>query len=360
MSIFAASNRPFFFPKPLVDKMARYGRELVEQLDANPQYATASDRTIPDKYRVPHEPMHPLFVQADFGLVEATEGEYEPKLVEIQGFPSLYAFHPVLANQYKVSYNLDPALSNFLGGGGAEGYYSLLRRAVLGDHRPEDVVLLEVDPFHQKTLPDFLLTQKQLGCRIADIRDVEKRGRKLYHEGKAIERIYNRVIVDELERRHIEFDFHFSDEIDVEWAGHPNWFFRLSKFSLPWFEHVSVPKTQFLSEVETLPENLDAWVLKPLFSFAGLGVKVGPTREEIETIPESERCQYILQERMDFAAPIETRAGATKPEVRIMYIWDGVLKPVTTIIRTGRGKMMGVDFNKNLNWVGASAGLFVD
>ncbi len=357
---FRCLESPVFFPKPLLDKMAGYGRELVEQLQANPQYAAASDRTIPSKYLVPNEPGHPLFVQADFGLVRTAAGEYEPKLVEIQGFPSLYAFHPVLANQYKASYDLDPTLNNFLGGLDGGGYTSLFRKAVLGEHRPEDVVLLEVDPFHQKTLPDFLLTQKLLGCRIADIRDVEKRGRKLYHEGKPIERIYNRVIVDELERRHVEFGFHFADELDVEWAGHPNWFFRLSKFSLPWFQHVSVPVTKFLGDVETLPENLDEWVLKPLFSFAGLGVKVGPSREEIEAIPENERGQYILQERMDFAAPIATPSGATKPEIRIMYIWDAVLKPVTTIIRTGRGKMMGVDFNKDLDWVGASAGLFVE
>jgi hypothetical protein len=357
---FRVLETPVFFPKPLVDQMARYGRELVEQLEANPKYSAASGLTIPAKYRVPKEAAHPLFVQADFGLVKTVAGEYEPKLVEIQGFPSLYAFHPALARQYKLCYELDPALNNFLGGLDETGYQSLFRKAVLGEHAPEDVVLLEVDPFHQKTLPDFLLTRRMLGCRIADVRDVDKRGRKLYHAGKAIERIYNRVIVDELERRQIELPFRFSDDLDVEWAGHPNWFFRLSKFSLPWFNHVCVPKTKFLSDVGSLPENLDDWVLKPLYSFAGLGVKVGPTRADIDAVPVAERDQYILQERMDFAAPIETPSGPTKPEIRIMYIWDGVLKPVTTIIRTGRGKMMGVDFNKNLDWVGASAGLFLE
>jgi hypothetical protein len=357
---FRVLETPVFFPKPLVDQMARYGRELVEQLEANPKYTAASDLTIPPKYRVPNDAAHPLFVQADFGLVRTAAGDYEPKLVEIQAFPSLYAFHPALAHQYKLAYELDPRLNNFLGGLDEERYQSFFRKAVLGGHAPNDVVLLEVDPFHQKTLPDFLLTQKMLGCRIADIRDVEKRGRKLYHQGKPIERIYNRVIVDELERRQIELPFHFYDDLDVEWAGHPNWFFRLSKFSLPWFNHVSVPKTRFLSDVESLPENLDQWVLKPLYSFAGLGVKVGPSRADIEAVPATERDQYILQERMEFAAPIDTPSGPTKPEIRIMYIRDGVLKPVTTIIRTGRGKMMGVDFNKNLDWVGASAGLFLE
>jgi hypothetical protein len=355
---FRCSETPVFFDPALLDQMARFGRELVEQIESNPEYHRASEATIPERFRVPEEAPHPLFVQADFGLVANGAGNWEPKLVEIQGFPSLYAFQPLLAAAYKRVYDLDPALRHFLGGLTEESYHALFRRAVLGAHRPQDVILLEIDPYHQKTLPDFLATETMLGIRIANISDVEKRGRKLYHAGKPVERIYNRVIVDELMRRDVPCQFRFSDELDVEWAGHPNWFFRLSKFSLPWFRHECVPETHFLNQLETIPEDLDKWVLKPLFSFAGLGVKVGPSREDIEAIPIHSRGDYILQRRMDFAAPVFTPSGPTKLEVRIMYIRDDVLRPVTTIIRTGRGKMMGVDFNKNLDWVGASAGLF--
>ena len=338
--------------------MARYGRELVEQIETNAEYLRASEATIPAEFRVPDEAPHPLFVQADFGLIETGVGHFEPKLVEIQGFPSLYAFQPVLADQYKQVYGLDPSLRCFFGGLTGESYLDLLRRAVLGGHRPQDVILLEIDPYHQKTLPDFLMTEKTLGLRIADISAVEKRGRKLFYDGRPVERIYNRVIVDELMRRDVPSAFRFSDSLDVEWAGHPNWFFRLSKFSIPWFRHPCVPETHFLSDLDSMPGDLEQWVLKPLFSFAGLGVKVGPSRADIESVPDHSRGSYILQRRMDFAAPVLTPSGPTKLEVRIMYIWDGVLKPVTTIIRTGRGKMMGVDFNKNFDWVGASAGLF--
>jgi hypothetical protein len=218
-------------------------------------------------------------------------------------------------------------------------------------------VLREIHPAEQKTWSDVLITQRLLGIRVACISEIRKRGRALYTaDGTRIRRIYNRVIVDELVRKNVQAEFKFTDEVDVEWAGHPNWFFRISKFSLPWFLHECVPEAAFLSNLKELPDNLNDYVLKPLYSFAGLGVKIGPSREEIEEIPRDQRAEFILQRRMDFVPSIETPAGPTKVEIRIMYIWDGVLKPVTTVIRTGRGKMMGVDFNKNLEWVGASAG----
>jgi hypothetical protein len=357
---FRCCETPVFLPKPLLDTMVRYGRELYDQLASNQQYLAASAATIPPEFRVPDEPQHPLFVQADFGLVrDSTTGEFEPKLVEIQGFPSLYAFQPALADVYREVYSLDSNLQSLLGGLDQAGYLRLLRRAIVGDNDPEETVLLEIQPLQQKTLCDFLLSEKLLGIRAVCVSDVEKRGRELYAGGKRIRRIYNRVIVDELVRKRPPMNFRFTDDLAVEWAGHPNWFFRLSKFSLPWFRHVCVPPTFFLNDMPELPANLDEYVLKPLYSFAGLGVQIGPSAEAIAAIPMNERANYILQEKMDFVPTVETPVGATKIEVRIMYIWDNELKPVTTILRTGRGQMMGVDFNKNLDWVGASAGFYL-
>ena len=360
---FRCSETPIFFPQPLLDKMVRYGRELYHQLASNPEYKRASDVAIPPEFNVPNETAHPLFVQADFGLVRLEDGSLEPKLVEIQGFPSIYGFQAVLADAYADVYRLhetlSPRLTHFLDGLDETAYWQLLRKAILNGHAPEEVVLLEIQPFEQKTLPDFLVTQKRLGIRIACITQIKKQGRRLSFEGVPIKRIYNRVIVDELLRKNIHSEFRLIDDVDVEWAGHPNWFFRLSKFSLPWFEHVSVPETCFLCNMDTLPDNLDDYVLKPLYSFAGLGVKIGPSREEIESIPKSRRGDFILQRKMDFVATVDTPSGMTKVETRIMYVHDdNQLKPVTTVIRTGRGKMMGVDFNKNLDWVGASAGFY--
>jgi hypothetical protein len=246
---FRLSETPVFLPKPLIEKMARYGLELYDQLASNAEYRAAAHRAIPPRFRVPNEPEHPLFVQADFGLVRDPSGELEPKLVEIQGFPSIYALQQVIAEEYRDAYQLDSRLQTLLGGFTRETYVDVLRRAILGSHPPENLVLPEIDPYEEKTLPDFLLTQQMLGIRIANITDVKKQGRKLYLDGIEIRRIYNRVIIDELIRKNIASEFSFTDDLDVEWAGHPNWFFLLSKFSLPWFNHPCVPQTKFVSEI---------------------------------------------------------------------------------------------------------------
>jgi len=361
---FRLSETPVFLPKPLLDKMVRYGRELYEQLAAHPGYRKDSEAAIPAQFRVPNEPEHPLFVQADFGLIREEDGALEPKLVEIQGFPSIYALQMAMAEQYQETYRLNEMmrakLSHLLDDGTRGTFIDSLRTAIVHGHNPEEVVLLEIDPYEQKTAGDFLMTRQLLGIKIASLTDVKKEGRKLFFEGVPIKRIYNRVIVDELLRKNIQPSFQFTDDLDVEWAGHPNWFFRLSKFSLPYFRHPSVPPTWFLSDLPTLPDDLTNYVLKPLYSFAGLGVKIGLTKEEVQAIPSYERRNFILQEKLNFIPTIDTPSGPTKVEVRIMYIHNGVeLKPVTTVIRTGRGKMMGVDFNKNLDWIGASAGFYI-
>jgi hypothetical protein len=355
---FRNCETPCFFPAELLERMARAGAELVEQLTGNAEYLAAADEQIPAEFRVPNVDAQPLFVQADFGLVKGADGAYEPKLVEIQGFPSLYAYQVELAKTYGEVYGIEQPY--LLGGLDEAAYFELFRDAVRGCYAPEHAVLLEIDPYAQKTLADFLLTQRACGVPIVNIRDVRKHGIRLYYEAEGREipiyRIYNRAIADELIRKQVKLDFDFRDDLDVEWAGHPNWFYRISKFSLPYLKHASVPRSQFLSDVKELPAAPEELVLKPLFSFAGLGVVVGPTREQIEGIPESLRSSYLLQERVRFEPVIETPFGATNAEIRIMYIRSGGLKPVTTIIRMGRGKMMGVDHNKDLEWVGASAG----
>ena len=354
---FRHSETPCFLPAALVDKMARYGREMVAQLLADADYRRDSETAIPERYRVPNEAPVPLFVQADFGL----DANLEPQLVEIQGFPSLYAYQPVMAECYRDAYGLDPALHAQPGALNLDEYHRLLRRAIVGDRDPAHVILLEIDPTHQKTLCDFLVTERLFGVRAVDIRALRKEGRRLWYDRDGrptpVERIYNRAIVDELERRAIAMPFDFRGDLDVEWAGHPNWFFRLSKFSLPYLRHPAAPRAQFLDRVDRV-ENPERYVLKPLYSFAGLGVIVGPTAEEIAAVPSAKRSQYLLQERVDFAPVIETPAGKAKIEVRIMYIWVDEMRAVNTIVRMGRGAQMGVDHNRNLEWVGGSAGFF--
>jgi len=389
---FRLSETPCFFPKALIDRMASDGQELIRQLVGNPAYLAKSESAVPAEFKVPNEPEHPMFVQVDFGLVRDAAGELQPKLVELQAFPSLYAYQGPLAEAYLDTYGLreldlreksrfltapsarfgmttpgaEPAgrLKYLLSGLETSSYHTLLRRAIVGAHDPENVILMEIDPLHQKTLPDFLLTEKMLGVRTVDIVDIKKEGSHLYYErgGKRvpIERIYNRAIVDELERKNVKLNFDWRDELDVEWAGHPNWYFRISKFSIPYLQHASMPKTWFLDRMEEIPEDLENYALKPLYSFAGLGVVIAPKKEDINAIPAEKRPYYILQERMNFEPVIETPFGATKAEVRVMYVWLEELVPVLTIIRMGRGLMMGVDQNKNMEWVGASAGFYLE
>ena len=372
---FRLSETPCFFPKELIDQMSDAGEKLVRQLVDNPEYLAKSDEAVPAAFNVPSEAPHPMFIQVDFGLVRNQNGEIQPKLVELQAFPSLYAYQTFLAQAYIDVYGLEkltpgsglPAsgpLKYFLSGLDDNSYRDLLRRAIIGSHDPENVILMELHPQEQKTLPDFLLTEKMLGVRAVDIVDTKKEGSRLYYERKGkkipIRRIYNRAIVDELERKNVKLSFDWRDNLDVEWAGHPNWYFRISKFSIPYLKHSTVPKTWFLDQLPEIPHDLQNYALKPLYSFAGLGVVIAPTKEEITAIPADKRPYYILQERLNFEPVIETPFGGTKAEIRVMYIWLDELKPVLTIIRTGRGLQMGVDYNKNMEWVGASAGLYCD
>jgi hypothetical protein len=359
---FRLAETPCFFPKALLEQMARYGAELIHQLET-PEYHEASSRAIPPEFNVPNETPHPMFIQVDFGLVKDASGALQPKLVELQGFPSLYAYQAVLSQVYQEVFGLDKDLRYLHGGMDWESYQALLRQAIVGKHDPKNVILMEIDPLHQKTLPDFLVTEKLLGIPTVEITGIEKHGRDLFYkkDGKQIpiRRIYNRAIVDELVRKKLKLNFRFDEELDVQWAGHPNWYFRMSKFSLPYLRHKSVPKTYFLDRMSELPD-LEKYVLKPLFSFAGLGVLINPTKEDLAAIPTDKRGDYILQERMEFEPVIETPFGGTKAEIRIMYIWVDKLLPVLTIVRMGRGKMMGVDHNKNMEWVGSSAAFYPD
>jgi hypothetical protein len=360
---FRVSETPCFLAPALLKRMADDGQALIRQLVDSPEYHARSSESIPAEFNVPRESPHPMFMQVDFGLVRNSVGELEPKLVELQAFPSLYAYQPILARSFMDVYGLDPRLRYLLGGLDSASYLKLLQRAIVADQDPENVILMEIDPQHQKTLPDFLLTEKLLGIRTVDITTIKKDGSRLYwvDAGRQvpIKRIYNRTIVDELQRKGTKLAFDFRDDLEVEWAGHPNWYFRISKYSIPYLKHASVPKTWFLDRLEQVPDDLENYALKPLYSFAGLGVVIAPKKEDVAAVPRERRSQYILQERLHFEPVIETPFGGTKVEVRMMYVWVDELTPVLTILRMGRGLMMGVDHNRDMAWVGSAAGLYL-
>ena len=359
---FRVCETPVFVPADLIRLMEQSGGEVMEQLVGNAAYMAASDQAIPSRFKVPREDPHPLFATVDFGIEQSPAGRLAPRLIGLQGFPSLYACQPVLCQEYGAVYDLAPGLNQYAAGMEADNYGMLFRAAVLGNRAPENVVLMEIDPLQQKTLPDFLLTAKLCGISIVNVRDIVRKRRKLYYKKGAtlipVDRIYNRMIPEDMERSGARLPFRLKDDIEVEWAGHPNWLFRMSKFSLPFIKHPTVPKTMFLSDVTVPPGDLRDWVLKPLFSFAGGGVKVSPARFNIDSVTGPRRQEYILQERVEYAGVVDTPAGPAKAEIRILYIWREHPVPVLNLVRLGRGTMMGVDQNKHMDWVGSSAGLW--
>jgi hypothetical protein len=372
---FRVAESPCFFPVELMDEMAAIGRDLTYRLVHDRHYLEASRQAIPQAYRMPDETAHPHFMTADFGLVRNADGRIEPKLVELQAFPSVFGYQCVLAEAYRETYKLDPSLDSFLGGHTETSFWKLFSQIILGDHEPENVILAEIDPLYQKTLPDFLVTARHLGIRIVDVSElvkIEQPGTrpKLYRREQdklvPVHRIYNRVIVDELVRRNVTLPFDYREPLDVEWAGHPNWYFHVSKFSIPFLDHPAVPPAVFLSDWmagkgrDKLPVDRASLILKPLFSFAGKGIEFAPSDETLANIPEAERNLYLLQERVQFEPVIETPFGPTQAEIRILYLWPdgGDLDPVLSLIRLGRGLMMGVDHNKDQEWVGGSAAFF--
>jgi hypothetical protein len=360
---FRPCETPVFFPGELLAEMRRSAGEIIAQLCA-PEYLAASARAIPTAYNAPNEGPRPDFIQVDFAITQDGGGGFAPKLIELQGCASLYAFQYLLPQVYQRHYDLN-GLGYLLNGLSDEGYLRTLGEILLNGHDPEQVILMEIDPLRQKTFPDFRATQKLFGIPFVDVTDVAKRGNKLFYkrDGQEIEirRIYNRVIIDEFVRKGVQASFDFRDDLDVEWAGHPNWYFRLSKFSLPFLDHRTAPRAWFLDELQEYPEDLGRFVLKPLFSFAGAGVKVDLTRADLDAVPAGERNNYLLQEKVSYAPVIETPDGPSKVEARLMFVWPaGAPAPVavTTLIRLSKGAMMGVDFNKNRAWVGSSCGFW--
>jgi hypothetical protein len=366
---FRVAETPCFFPRSLINELAETGATLTHQLLNNPSYLQASNQTIPEQFRVPNENPQPNFMTVDFGLVRNPDGTLSPKLVELQAFPSIFGYQDILSRQYIETYDLDPNLTWHLGGLNETTYWQLLHQLIVGDHDPENVVLLEIDPDHQKTLPDFHVYEDKLHISTIDIAKLRKQGNRLFYqrEGREIpiHRIYNRAIVDELQRKNLHLPFDYRDPLNVEWAGHPNWYFRISKFSLPYLDHPSVPKAVFLDDwfaqrnLQGLPPQRENLLLKPLYSFAGKGIQFAPADEDLKAIPASDRHLYLLQERVAFEPTIQTPHGLTQAEIRIMYLWPdgGVLQPAIALVRLGRGLMMGVDHNRDQQWVGSSAAL---
>lgn len=354
---FRVCETPLFLSQDLTSELIKASDDIVKQIQ-DKDFLNRSKQAIPQHLLVPNDFEHPPFLQIDFAITQ-NEDKFLPKLIELQAFPSLYGYQVYLDEAIRRHYEIPGGFNSYFSDMNKDSYQKLLKECIVGKHNPENVILLEIEPEKQKTRIDFAATEELTGITTVCLSKIKKHGKKLFYlkDGKKIEvkRIYNRVIFDELERKNLKFDFNFKDEIDAEWAGHPNWFFKISKFSLPLLKGKYVPECYFLNELENYPDTLNDFVLKPLFSFAGLGVEVEVTKEKLNDIEN--KSNYILQQKVDYAPLIETPDGFSKVEIRMMFLWKNKNeKPllVNNLIRTSKGKMMGVDFNKNKTWIGSS------
>ena len=359
---FRISETPIFLTNEFTDEVVRAAREIVD-LTRRPEFAAISRNAIPKGLEVPNESAHPNFLVVDFGIC-AEGGRLVPRLIELQAFPSLFGFQLLLLHCMRKAYPAIPRKwTSSFGGIKDEAYIELLRRTIVNIANPENVILLEIEPEKQKTRVDFAATETLLGIRSVCLTKIKKRGQQLFYERDKrevrIERIYNRVIFDELIRRSdLDLPFKFQDDLDVTWVGHPNWYFRISKHSLPFLKTKHTPPAFFANEFPTA-EKIDNYVLKPLYSFAGLGVDMEPTREKLSGL-ENPR-EWILQRKVQYVEFVPTVDGPkSKAEIRMMFVWpENDREPVlvNNLVRMSHGKMMGVNFNVDKTWVGASIAL---
>jgi hypothetical protein len=358
---FRISETPIFLTREFTEEVTRAATGIVDRV-RTPEFSRHAASAIPKSLEVPNESAHPNFLVVDFGI--CAEGDrLVPRLIELQAFPSLFGFQLLVLHCIRNAYPAIPRnWTSSFGGIKDEAYIALLRRTILGDANPENVILLEIEPEKQKTRIDFACTETLLGVRPICVTKIKKRDRQLFYERDGrevrIERIYNRVIFDELLRRpDLELAFRLQDDLDVNWVGHPNWYFRISKHSLPFLKTAHISPAFFADEFPP-NESLDEYVLKPLYSFAGLGVDMDPTTEKLSALEKPH--EWILQKKVNYAEFVATVDGLkSKAEIRMMFIWPNGGEPtlVNNLVRMSQGKMMGVDFNKEKTWVGSSIAL---
>lgn len=361
---FRVAETPVFVDEELSDKMIATCEYIIDFIK-DPDFKSKTERAIPTTERLSNEGNHPHFIAFDFGICQNEDGSLYPALIEMQGFPTLFGFQAYYPEVLEKHYSIPEGYSNYFNALDKNSYISLLKKVILGECDSKEVVLLELKPHQQKTRIDFYCTEKYLGIKPVCLTELFSEGNKLFYinngEKIQIKRIYNRVIADELNnmRAALGETIDLTKEYDVEWITHPHWFYRISKFTLPYLHHNCIPETKFLNQLESIPKDLEHYVLKPLFSFAGQGVIIDVTIDDITNIKDPEN--WILQRKVDYAACIETPNSPAKVEIRLMYLWEeNASRPIlaTNLARLSKGKMIGVRYNADKDWVGGSVAYF--
>ena len=358
---FRVAETPVFIDQAFKKKILDTCEKIIDMI-VDPRFKEYSKDAVPPGLSVPNENDHSHFIAFDFGVCINDEGRYEPQLIEMQGFPTIFAYEVLYPEISKKYFHVPDYFDCYLHGYTKETYLQLLKEIVIKNDDPENVILLEVFPRQQKTRIDFFATEDYLGIKMVCLTELIKEGNKLYYinNGKKtqVKRIYNRLIFDDLQQQSAEVRQKgkiLLEDLDVEWIPHPNWFYRISKHTLPFIHHPYVPETYFLHDIIQPPADIENYVLKPLFSFAGQGVIIDISSADLKRIKDPEN--WILQRKVKYADVIQTPDTPAKVVIRIFYFWkDGEKRPVPTnnLARLSKGKMIGVRYNKDKEWVGGS------
>ncbi|AFK05194.1 hypothetical protein Emtol_4069 [Emticicia oligotrophica DSM 17448] len=364
---FRVAETPVFVPKDLKIKLLQAANDIIEVI-LKPDFKEKTERAIPVNQYVPNENSHPHFLAIDFAVCKDEAGNLTPQLIELQGFPSLFGYQWYLGQKYRKFFYDPKNYTQYFNRLSMSSYVDEMKKVLLANENPENVILLEIYPEQQKTRLDFEITRQLWGIEPVCITKIKKVGRQLFYEknGKTIEikRIYNRLIFDDLLQNYpnLETNFKMTDDIEATWITHPNWFFRISKFTLPLLKSNYIPQSFYLSDLKAYPSDLENYVLKPLFSFAGSGVKLNISKEDLDKINDKEN--YLIQRKVQYEPVIkDVNGNLIKTEIRLLFVWeDNATRPklVTNLARLSRGEMIGVNFNKNFDWVGGSCAFFED
>jgi hypothetical protein len=358
---FRVAETPVFVPRDFKNKVLDACESIVDII-TDPSFKEMTKDAVPAHLQVPGENDFPHFIAFDFGICINENGEYEPQLIEMQGFPSLFAYEVLLEDTFRRHFPVPPGFDCYLNDFNRETYVAALKEIIVGKHDPANVILLEIFPRKQKTRIDFYCTEDHVGIKMVCLTELIKEGNSLFYmlDGRKtkVSRIYNRIIFDELQQQSPEVQEKgkiLFESLDVEWVPHPNWFYRISKFTLPLIRHPYVPKTFYLDQVRQVPADLENYVLKPLFSFAGQGVVIDLTQADLDKVTDPQN--WILQRKVKYADAILTPDVPAKGEIRMFYFWkEGEARPVATnnLGRLSKGKMIGVRYNKDKEWVGGN------
>ena len=268
-----------------------------------------------------------MFVSVDFGLVRDGKGGLEPKLVELQAFPSLYGYQAVSAQQYIEQLWLAPGPGHLPQRLDHDSYRQLMRELIVGGHDPENVILMEIDPLAPEDaarLPDHA---KRIGDRDRRYSVAQEARQESCTTARTAARSKSAAHLQPLHRRG---------------AGSKRASLCLSIYATnSTSSGRDIPTGISASASSRFPTSVTAACLTPGSStriracltttrttclsrsthLPGAGIKFAPTEADIDAIPAGERHNYILQERMRFEPVIETPHGMTQMEMRIMYVW---------------------------------------